>query len=282
MKRLLLLICLYGINSQAQTYKYTPFLTTTDWQVLLADLGGTDTFWYHQAFKIKENMVEYTAITDCDGLDPIVYIRENTVSRKVYYMRPDEMIEHLLFDFSVKVGDIVNVPLALLESQSMEFKVISIDTIVLPDGKHKRFVYKENQNLMRRQFTLVEGIGCLAEPFKIFYKTDDPTFYLMNTFIGLKHNYKFMDTGKVNICYTPSRIRSQKTIQIKAYPNPCNEVLNLDNTDSLNYKIYNSTGQLVAFGRCLNEIRVSDLSEGLYTLWLGDADRMNRIVFIKN
>lgn len=281
MKRLLLLFCLIIFKIQAQSYQYKPFLSTTDWRVLLGAQGGTDTYWYHKAFVIQENSKEYVAITDCEGLDPIVYIRENVTTRKVYYMRPDEMKEYLLFDFSLKVGDKTNAPLALSQTYYNEYQVISIDTIDLPDGKHKRFVLRETQNLKQRQFTMVEGIGCLDEPFKIYYRTADPVFYLLNSYIGKTCIYNFLDTGAVNKCYVPTGLHQSSKTNITTYPNPCHDILNITNIDSMNFKIFNTNGQLIMEGKCVNEIEIGNLSEGFYYILFWDANRRSSTNFIK-
>lgn len=268
MKKLLLLFFLPFANLSAQTYTYKPMLSTTDWRVETADLGGSAIYWYHQAFKITDNLKEYTAISDCEGLDPEFYIREDIASRKVFYMRANEMQEHLLFNFNLKVNDVIDVPLGLFEKNSTEFRVTSIDTINLPDGKHKRFKYRETGGLQHLTFTLIEGIGCTEEPFKVYYLTADPEFYLLNSYKGKQCLYNFKDTCPPNPCTTGTGIHAPITKTLKAWPNPCNDVLQIDSDISFRYSLFNAMGQMIQTGTCQRELDMSEMESGLYELVL--------------
>lgn len=268
MRQLILLLLMPLVQLNAQTYTYKPLLSTSDWRVQIAGQGGYTIYWYHQAFKITENNKDYTAITDCDGLHPIVYIREDVASRKVYYMNPSDMQEYLLFNFNLRLNDKVMVPLGLTQNNSSEYKVIGIDTISLPDGKHKRFTYRETGGLQQRSFVLIEGIGCTDEPFKVYYRTADPVFYLLNSYQGRQCQYKFQDTCPPNPCTTVTGIDEPKTTSLKAWPNPCSEELQIDSETIYSYIIYNTMGQVIQAGECLRTIDMSELESGLYELVL--------------
>jgi hypothetical protein len=281
MKKLLLFLLFPLSLSFAQSYTYKPLLSTTDWRVCVADLGGDDTFWYHQAFKIKDNNIEYTAITDCDGLDPIFYIREDISSRKVFFMRADDMQEHLLFNFNLKVGETMFIPLGLYEPNSIEFKVHSIDTITLSDGKHKRFFYRENTIDERMRFTLIEGVGCTDEPFKVFYRTADPVFYLLNTYKAQSCQYVLNEPCPPNPCTSASNISNTESKKLVSFPNPCTNSLQIKLETAGNYCILNHMGQVVLEGICINEIDVSTLSPGMYTLHVTINNGLKSSLFIK-
>lgn len=268
MKISLLFLLFPFVYLSAQTYTYKPLLSTSDWRVQIAGQGGYSIYWYHQAFKITENAKEYTAITDCDGLDPILYIREDVASRKVYYMHPSDMQEHLLFNFNLKLNDKVMVALGLTQNNLSEYRVTGIDTISLPDGRHKRFRYLETGGLQQRSFTLIEGIGCTDEPFKVYYRTADPVFYLLNTYKGSQCQYKFQDTCPPNPCTTSTGINKSGTNTIKAWPNPCGGELQIDSELSYDFKLYNAMGQVIKAGTCQRNIDLSELAAGLYELVL--------------
>lgn len=268
MKRALLLFLLPLAQLTAQTYTYKPMLSTTDWRVLTADLGGADTFWYHKGFTITENLKEYTAITGCDGLDPLFYIREDVASRKVFYKRTNEMQEHLLYNFNLKVGDLINVPIGMYEPNSTEYQVTKIDTITLPDGKHKRFFYKETEHLQRRTFTLIEGVGCTEDPFKIYYPTADPVFYLLNSYKGRNCQYVYGDSCPPNPCTFVSKIEQPEKTELKVYPNPCGDILQINSNETFQYQLVNSIGQTIQTGSCQSTFDMGELQKGLYILVL--------------
>lgn len=281
MKKLILLILFPLTLCKAQSYSYKPLLSTTDWRVCVADLGGEDTFWYHQAFKIKDNLKEYVAITDCDGLDPMFYIREDVASRKVFFMRADEMKEYLLFNFNLKVGETMYIPLGLYEPNSIEFKVFSIDTIDLPDGKHKRFFYRENTVDQRMRFTLIEGIGCTDEPFKVFYRTADPVFYLLNTYKAQSCQYVLNEPCPPNPCTSANNINNAETKEKLAFPNPCSNKLQINMDAPCQFNITNHLGQIILEGICDAEIDVAGLATGIYSLNIFKENRILTTLFVK-
>ncbi|MFM6984048.1 MAG: T9SS type A sorting domain-containing protein [Chitinophagaceae bacterium] len=268
MKNILLILFFSIAQLSAQTYTYKPLLSTTDWRYELAAQGGSSVYWYHQAFKITENFKEYTAITDCEGNDPIVYIREDIASRKVFYMRPDNMQEYVLFNFNLRVNDVINVPISLSETNAPQYKVIAIDTVTLPDGKHKRFQYRETGGLQWKEFTLIEGIGCTAEPFKFSYRTADPVFYLLNTYKGRECQFNSRDTCPPNPCTFVSNVATAKKPEMKVYPNPCGDNIQLSSDEVFQYKILNTIGQVLQTGSCQTTINMSELPKGLYVLTL--------------
>ncbi len=190
-------------------------------------------------------------------------------------MNPSDMQEYILFNFNLKVNDKVLVPLGLTQNNSSEYKVVGIDTINLPDGKHKRFTYLETGGLQQKSFTLIEGIGCTDEPFKVYYRTADPVFYLLNSYTGRQCQYKFNDTCPPNPCTFVSKIESPQKPDIKIYPNPCGEQLQLNSAETFQYQLLNTLGQPIQTGTCQNQIDMSELPKGLYLLVLeNDGERV--------
>lgn len=202
---------------------------------------------------------------DCEGLDPVLYIRKDVASRKVFYMRGDNMQEYHLFNFNLNVNDVIDVPLGMYEPSRIEYRMISIDTINLPDGKHKRFKYCKTGGMQHRTFTLIEGIGCTEEPFKVYHSTPDPVFYLLNSYKVNQCQYKFKDTCPPNPCTTLTNIAKTTTKSIKVWPNPCDDALQLDSDLSYHYAL----GQIIQTGNCQSKIDMSARAQVLYELVLG-------------
>ena len=63
----------------------------------------------------------------------------------------------------------------------------------------------------------------------------------------------------------------QETIQALAYPNPAREKVTIDGIEVAEVQIYNALGQVVKTVRNSNEIKISDLTEGVYLLRITDA-----------
>lgn len=79
-------------------------------------------------------------------------IRQDIAAKKVYYIAPSETTEHLLYDFSMQVGDTVKG-----YTQRAEFEddtVISIDSVLVGNSYRKRWLVNSNYNIY-----FIEGIG---------------------------------------------------------------------------------------------------------------------------
>lgn len=79
-------------------------------------------------------------------------IRQDVAAKKVYYIAPSETTEHLLYDFTMQVGDTVRG-----YTQRAEFEddtVISIDSVLVGDSYRKRWLVNSNYNIY-----FIEGIG---------------------------------------------------------------------------------------------------------------------------
>jgi hypothetical protein len=59
--------------------------------------------------------------------------------------------------------------------------------------------------------------------------------------------------------------------RLKAYPNPANDVLNLESIDNQDFRIINGIGQMVRKGKTQSHtaIILSDLPKGIYRVQVG-------------
>ncbi len=78
--------------------------------------------------------------------------RQDKVNRKVYFIRPSETTEQLLYDFTLQVGDTVKGVLASFTGYSDTVK--SIDSVQVGDTYRKRWIINSCYNI-----NLIEGIG---------------------------------------------------------------------------------------------------------------------------
>ena len=63
----------------------------------------------------------------------------------------------------------------------------------------------------------------------------------------------------------------QEAIKALVYPNPAKEKVTIDGIEAAEVQVYNGLGQLVKTVRNSNEIKISDLTEGVYLLRITDA-----------
>lgn len=99
-------------------------------------------------------------------------------------------------------------------------------------------------------------------------------------------NHIFFDVNNANIKVNAS---AAKTVQgtkealtatdIKVYPNPAKDVLNISNTTSEDYKIFDMSGKLISSGKLeRGSVNVSGLIKGAYVIQIGEISKR----FIKN
>ena len=63
----------------------------------------------------------------------------------------------------------------------------------------------------------------------------------------------------------------QEVVKALAYPNPAKEKVTIDGIEAAEVQVYNALGQLVKTVRNSNEIKISDLTEGVYLLRIRNA-----------
>lgn len=103
--------------------------------------------------------------------------------------------------------------------------------------------------------------------------------FSFNTRVGLAtHDYataigSIINGEKWGITKIPTGISKIDDPTFRVYPNPCNDkiVIQLNNAEKFNYKLFDSKGQLVKAGPLTDPaIDVSDLPDGLYNLLIGN------------
>ena len=130
------------------------------------------------------------------------------------------------------------------------------------------------------------GVLMGTSPFNLFTAFDDNYFYLAsiwgttNTFNGsvddLKiYNYPLTQTEITNL-YTNNTLSSsdfnQNNLEVVLYPNPVNDVLNIDIANTIkSVEVYNLQGQKVLVSN-QSQINMSNLSAGIYMLRIEDEN----------
>ncbi|WP_223607954.1 zinc-dependent metalloprotease [Chryseobacterium sp. OSA05B] len=90
-------------------------------------------------------------------------------------------------------------------------------------------------------------------------------------------NHIFFDINNANIKVNASAgkaIQETKEVltDVKVYPNPVKDVLNISNTTSEDYKIFDMTGKLILSGKLeRGSVNVSELTQGAYVIQVGET-----------
>jgi len=170
MKKLLFLLFIFWASaSNAQTSIYHPFPdSNAQWNIYYWEYGWPGVFEEFYSIEISGdttiNSLQYhklfTPYIQSSGISKSNQIssgyngaiRQDTVNRKVYIIPRFELVEQLLYDFTLQVGDTVK---GFIEPYgNQKDVVISIDSVLIGDNYRKKW----NINLSY-QISVIEGVG---------------------------------------------------------------------------------------------------------------------------
>jgi len=227
-----------------------------------------------------------------DYIEPFIFIREDTVEKKIYakpYYTMYEDSEIVLYDFNLVAGDSIFVytitdafidPIAWYHVDSVGLFNTLIDT--------RKVIYlSSNINGDEYKPVWVEGIGCLAgltgNGGQVSY--DFINCFIRNDTLIYKSDYAIY----YNDCYIIVGISDMKNaIEYKLSPNPFRDKITISKTDSqlITIKIFDVYGhQLMQYKKNQNsfELDLNDLISGVYIIQF--IDNQNNCVtkqIIKN
>ena len=199
-------------------------------------------------------------------------LRQDTLSKRIYFFNRYTNSERLLYDFSKNIGDTIKNIAAIAVSQfpsGPDLLVKNIDTVQLNDGlPHKRFFLKDGYYT----YEVIEGIGSKEGLLNPYAKSiSGPSNRLIchgviNPFSSVYSNP--VDFGNCN--FTTSVKESENLVRkINIFPNPSTGklMINLPQPESFfsKIKIINSVGKLVYDEPYLGpELNVELLPNGIY------------------
>ena len=108
---------------------------------------------------------------------------------------------------------------------------------------------------------------------------DGGAYFSFDTRVGLSVENSVKAVGSIingekwGITTIPTGISQVKNASFKVYPNPCSDKIMVQSkgTGRLDYKLFNSNGQLVKAGQLNNQcIEIAALPDGLYHLQLSN------------
>jgi len=195
-------------------------------------------------------------------------IRQDTLNQKIYVVLTDSTTEHILYDFSLQVGDTNNSVLHSLVSNCLGFNTETlylIDTIQVNGNDHRVFHFQGS--CAGNAVSYIEGIGSdfgllfpnlmdIQESHLACLKINNQTYYPSSTVSCV---LTFVGVDEIN---------PNPTISIS--PNPASTMLHIsldDNTLNQNGKLLDNQGKvlknfILTSGE--NNIDIHDLDSGVY------------------
>ena len=222
--------------------------------------------------------------------------------------------EFLLYDFSLNLGDTVSVAnfdeaendgfIRYVKFKRVETIGIDItnntfvtlhdnDSIfVLANGEQRKRILMENISETLFQ-SWIEGIGSSDGPFNHYNNFSFELFtikrllcYSENSeYLYYQHDFDYDEDDDCFTNYYPNNVVENNENDIKIYPNPTDDFINIENPSDSEYSIgiYNDKGQKLisksSFG--ISNINVSDLPCGLYIITINSNYRNYNFKLIK-
>lgn len=180
------------------------------------------------------------------------YIREDINEKKVFILVDEDGVynEYLIANFNLKVGDIFeNAYVTDFDTSTDPLKIISIST--LSDGR-KSYNLNNNQSFE-------EGLGHIQGPiFSYNYNLGPPYFGV----------FCFGNSQNQNNCANVLSTERHELYSVKIFPNPVNDILNIENTDNVTLKIFSINGSLLKTLTSNSDLKVnvSSFKSGIYIL----------------
>lgn len=218
--------------------------------------------------------------------------REDTLVKKVFAISAGDSIEHLLYDFSLKINDTATVfPLSFPPySGPILIKVEMLDSILVSDKYCKRLkILGAHQNTGMEEYW-IEGIGSTMGLFNsgitgviildIYYPT---LLCFEKDGVNLYSNPNFTD------CYENFPVGIEEndlTPWTTIYPNPTNSILLIESDQEIiSYQFVSANGKVIMTGNAGKKsftLNISGLSKGIYILSLKTVKSVVVKKIIKN
>lgn len=275
------------ITSAAKSQNYIKTLEENKTWELIDHIGmGVITYpTYHVSCDTMMNGYEYYKLWNdnkqCKG-----YLREDTIAQQVYFVTTDFYPEVLTVDYLLNPGDTFAFTYDFDPNSTNGTIVDTVshwDTILIDQVPHKRIHFSHMGSVIGGpNLVFTEGRG--------------------DFFAGVAHSHpSITDQTSVHAVYKNSTIScglfssidnvATSLDLINIYPNPAQDVLNihLKTQKQINdycFKITNLSGQVLyskEINSTLDNIRIEDLSKGVYFITVFDAQKMIAVrKFIKN
>lgn len=198
-------------------------------------------------------------------------IRQDTLNKRIYVVLTDSTTEHILYDFSLQVGDTNNSVLHTLASDCLGFNtetIYLIDTIQVNGNDHRVFHFQGS--CTGSGVSYIEGIG---SDFGLLFPNlmDMEESHLNCLKINNQPYYPYSNAN----CTLPTTISVNNLdllLDIRIFPNPTSESLSIslpENSLKTDGRLFDQTGKEVLRFNLSggdNQLDIRGLKSGIYTL----------------
>lgn len=292
------IIIFYLNHSYSQIYHQLPIDNTVKWSCSYQQLNGTSsgTDNYNSNYKamkdtiingknyskIQENTsVDYGAGPVGGNIPEYIYLRNDSLNRKVYQLNTSTSMDELLYDFDLVLGDTIKTIIGgYVSGSSDNYIVDSIDSVSVNGRMHKRFLLRGTYALPNQTW-LIEGIGCSG--------------HLIRGLDGFELTSQFscyseagsVQYGDIACTFTVSIDENTQDFDFVFFPNPVINKFNVSIKEKAELlEVYNSSGSLVFsesnLSKGLNTINVNHIGAGIYTVKLKSEKGVAMKKFVKN
>jgi hypothetical protein len=226
------------------------------------------------------NDVEYkkyyiTTDTTITNYSLFGFLREDTLTKKIYAFTTSTSVENLLYDFSASLSDTISVFSYCWGAYgSLNVKVAAVDSILI-QGQYRKRMKVVNLDINNNGFDeyWIEGIGSTCG---VFFSGISGATSFQTGGLGLpalvcfhQNDSLLYDNPFFNGCFPNSGVGFQSSIKsnpIQIFPNPTNDILNITNPHQIStYQIYQMDGKLITQGNNF-PIDISKFTNGIYFL----------------
>ena len=327
---LLILVIVFVNISKSQTYK--PLIPTGSDTVLITYvdcnvfsyvtinifINSDTTIDGNSSYRIVDEYEHaYGAFHPQYGLRRHYFIREDSLENKVYVRYLNHWNEELLYDFSLSIGDSINLSVCRDEMtndwDTLKFFVTSVDSLKnsVNNEKNKAILLEYHSSNDSLSMLWIESIGSLNGfdyKHRYFEIAGDLLFEYLDTSLSYpKYNYfahaKCKFVNEVTTFNTDSILLSERSFEacdyqqsislaikdedatsfLKIFPNPASTYLNIEiGFSGTQYQIFDSYGRRLLNGKLEeNRIDVSSLVPGLYFLRVESDGKAYSARFVK-
>lgn len=197
------------------------------------------------------------------------YLRQDTIARRVYQWTP-ALGDTLLYDFNMGLGAY---PLTSIPSAPLD--IIEIDSVLLGDGWHKRWVLNATDYSMT-PYTVIEGVGSsfglFGPMYPPFESSQDLVCFTADDLLVYQWTQMIEGIG----CDLSVGIRppAGPFVASNIRPNPFDQYIAIDLLDQgpIQFMFVDATGSLAYAGTTTGTIDARTLVAGHYILVLTSPD----------
>jgi len=203
-------------------------------------------------------------------------IRQDSSSKKVYFIQAGKTIDTLLYDFNLNLGDTLH-PTYICPANTNY--VSSIDSVLVGGNYHKRYWISSINGFPPSSYTaLIEGIGSTLGLFEMLFPPFEANCYL--TCVKVNSNTIYPDGASCpSIPLKINEINYNLSFSIS--PNPFSNFTTLhakENFNNVTLNIFNAFGQLVSQIKNINgntiNINRNNLPVGFYFAQLSENNKV--------